>query len=45
MFWVELLDVLLYPYLGTRIGGMGFRWMGGIGLCILPFVFHHQPRF
>ena len=33
MIWAQLLVVLLFIYLGARLGGIGIGFMGGDGCC------------
>lgn len=39
MVWVELLVVLLFIFLGARIGGIGIGFAGGAGVIVLSLVF------
>ena len=32
MIWIQLLIVLLFIYLGARLGGIGIGFMGGMGV-------------
>ncbi len=38
MVWVELLVVLLFIFLGARIGGIGIGFAGGAGVIVLSLV-------
>lgn len=39
MIWVELLIVLLFIFLGARIGGIGIGFAGGAGVLVLSLFF------
>ena len=39
MIWLELLVVLLFIYLGSRLGGIGIGFAGGAGVIILTMLF------
>lgn len=38
MIWVQLLVVLLFIYLGARLGGIGIGFMGGMGVVALSLL-------
>ncbi len=43
MFWIELLIVLTFIFIGAHLRGVGLGIMGGLGLFILTFFFHIKP--
>lgn len=43
MFWIELLLVLSFIFIGARLRGVGLGIMGGLGLFIMTFFFHVKP--
>lgn len=42
MIWIELLIVLLYIFIGSRIGGIAIGFAGGAGVVVLTMVFGLQ---
>ena len=38
MIWVHLLVVLFFIYLGTRLGGIGIGFAGGLGVVVLALM-------
>ena len=38
MIWAQLLVVLLFIYLGARLGGIGIGFMGGMGVVALSLL-------
>ena len=38
MIWVHLLVVLFFIYLGTRLGGIGIGFAGGLGVVVLALI-------
>ena len=38
MIWVHLLVVLFFIYLGTRLGGIGIGFAGGLGVVALALM-------
>lgn len=44
MVAVELLVVLLFIYLGARIGGIGIGFAGGAGVIVLSLILAYQPN-
>ena len=43
MVWVQLLVVLVFLFLGVRLGSAGIGLASGVGLAILVFVFKLEP--
>jgi len=43
LVWIELLVVLLFLYLGVRLGGAGIGLASGVGLAALVFIFKLEP--
>lgn len=39
MIWIELLIVLLFIFIGARMGGIGIGYAGGAGVIVLTLVF------
>lgn len=43
MIWLQFLVVIVSIFWGVRLGGIGLGVMGGLGLCLLTFVFRLEP--